>query len=441
MLGLLSCGSHEKQSTAPAHPLDESWIGLLPQEPQRFSDLMNSTSREGWIAFHKNDWQAAARAFADAGSANKLPQARALWELHLFYGDLTRSADHLHKKVFDKWKEKSAIPKGSALPFIAGLAALDSGRESEARAWMQLGTLASDPKVAALSRQLETRPSIDSALTGSELSTLLSAHATARKTGDCGQLIERASKPMVEETFEGARHRYADPLLLRTLSTCHGLETLRLLGGQDPERLPVSAEQESNPFPRLLFGPVTSLADARAESERADRVEGTWGAHAPFLQTLGMPSLDSTDDDPEIGLTFARALDEKLELWASEKVFKASPDGQALYHDLSFNAVWRSHLLTACARDVMLKGQPRKALSLAWSALDLEKAGEITPVNHPALLALIVEGQLKTGRTREALEAMQTLLTAYPDLMGLNEVIGDLAILEGMSRYGDSKEN
>jgi hypothetical protein len=57
------------------------------------------------------------------------------------------------------------------------------------------------------------------------------------------------------------------------------------------------------------------------------------------------------------------------------------------------------------------------------------------------LQAILIEAQLRTGHTREALDCIQPLLAAYPAATGLNEVLGDLAILQGLDRYGDSKEN
>jgi len=48
---------------------------------------------------------------------------------------------------------------------------------------------------------------------------------------------------------------------------------------------------------------------------------------------------------------------------------------------------------------------------------------------------------MRLGRTREALDVLVLLEGGYPEVAPLKELVGDLAVLQGLDRQGDSKEN
>jgi hypothetical protein len=443
---LASCGRKPQTvESGPTLPLDASWMGVLLREPARFSALMESTPRDGWIAYHKADYSTASELFRGEDPKLRLLRGRAQVELQLLFQDLDRSAAFISQKGFDKWRERKAIPEGSGLPLVAGLAALDRGRVDDARTWFDLATKARDPAIATLAAgargAADLRAVVALPLTTSPIPGRLAEHLAARDTGDCTKVLARAKEPFVEEVYEGASHRYYDPLLVGTVAACHGHQARAVLGQESPLLTLARPPEGAEPLVNLLFSGIATEADAASEAARSDATLSTLGLRAPTLAALELPVLSGDADDPELALGFARTLNEKLDLWAADRLYLAPPEGQALFNDLRLGAVWRSQLFLVVARDALARGCPRQALALAWSALDLENASFVTPINHPGLLAVIVEGQLKTGRTREALEAMQPLLNGYPFLLGLNESIGDLAILDGMSRYGDSKEN
>jgi hypothetical protein len=80
-------------------------------------------------------------------------------------------------------------------------------------------------------------------------------------------------------------------------------------------------------------------------------------------------------------------------------------------------------------------------LAFARLAVDLSAPREITPVNHPGLFGTMAEAQARSGYHREALDALAPLSLHRPDLVGLTELLGDWAILVGLDRHGESKEN
>jgi len=76
---------------------------------------MERSSRDGWIAYHKGDYRAAAEAFAPTS----VPRARALLELAALESDLARTATATWSHTFETWERKSGIPSGSAIPVVA----------------------------------------------------------------------------------------------------------------------------------------------------------------------------------------------------------------------------------------------------------------------------------------------------------------------------------
>ena len=201
------------------------------------------------------------------------------------------------------------------------------------------------------------------------------------------------------------------------------------------------AGDEADPLAAVVFSSVLSREALESETGRAAEAPGTLGASGTALASLGLePALPATDD-PDWARGQVHLLDASFDAWAAGERGSAGPDGLALLDDLQLLRVFRSRVLLALARKALIADHPWQAATFAQLALDAENARSVTPVNHPGLQAVLIHAQLQTGRTREALDALQPLVALYPALTGLDEVLGDLAILQGLDRYGDSKEN
>lgn len=88
-----------------------------------------------------------------------------------------------------------------------------------------------------------------------------------------------------------------------------------------------------------------------------------------------------------------------------------------------------------------LQDRPRCALALSMLALDHDEGRSIGPINSPTLYAVTAASWLATGHTREAKDALEALIETFPEVVAVNETIGDLAVLEAMGRSGDSREH
>jgi len=161
----------------------------------------------------------------------------------------------------------------------------------------------------------------------------------------------------------------------------------------------------------------------------------------PTLTALGLSADLGAQDDSEAARLWVRALDQHLDAWQARRAETASPEAQELLDGLQLVAIYRSRLLLDRAREALKAEHPRQALAFAQLALDVEHARSIGPLNPPGLFAVLALANLETGRTREALDALEVLSASDPRVRGLDETLGDLAVLEGIGRDGDSKEN
>jgi hypothetical protein len=449
VLALLAGCSTPEPTPSPATPspvLDGSWVDAVVDSPERFATLTSSPARAGWIALHSNDFGAAVDGFSGDEPDAALGRGRALWELAQLHHGFADAGDLAWERSFATWSEKSAIPTGSALSYVAGLAALEQGDVEVAGAWFQLCAAARDPMVAQAA-ELIAAVHPGQPVEGADLPPLVqryNMHVQARTSGDIGALLAVADQPLVselEERPDGSQlaRAFYDPQLLRTLAVAYQAQATQALGGVAP--LEAMGQAPADSLAPVLFGPVVAGDQLAPEASRAAEAPRTLGASGPALASLGLDSELSTADDADWARGQVRLLDTGLDAWAAQAREAASPDGLALLDDLQLVRIYRSRVLLALGRKALLADHPWQALAFAQLALDLESSRGITHVNHPGLQAIIIEAQLRTGHTREALDAIQPLLDAYPALTGLDEVLGDLAILQGLDRYGDSKEN
>ena len=416
MLALLACEPAPQQEV-DATPLGGSWIAQVVGDPAAFTRVVDA-DREAWIALHRSDLPAAARGEGPAA-------IRARWELAKLYADLGRLDALAWQSTAATWESRTGIPQGSALPWFAALAAGELGAAERAAAWLTRATDAADPAVrqaaAWLAGGAEGAPPADNPLVDRWL-----LHAAARDGGEAGALYEWAVGPLLSERGEGgAVRKFYDPQVLWTLA-----ERTR----PAPEALPGGLEG-------LLFSGCLEAADLEAEHRRLSDggAPGSSCLRGASWEALGLDLLPGPDDDPERARAAVRALDRVLDPWAVA-LAESAGEGRELLDQLGLVPLLRSRVLLAMARGALEAEHPRQALALAQLALDLEHPREISPINAPGLFAVLAEAKLLTGHTREALDTLQVLVDAYPEATGVDEIVGDLAILQAMDRRGDSKE-
>jgi len=159
-----------------------------------------------------------------------------------------------------------------------------------------------------------------------------------------------------------------------------------------------------------------------------------------LLGDLGLnPELGETDS-AQIARELARTVNERSDAWSKTLEQTGSEEGVRLLNDLRFVELYRSQALLALAQMALDEERPRQALSFVQMAQDMSQARSLGPINTPLLNAILAEANLRTGHVREALEPLEILSRSFPEVAGLDEIVGDLSVLQGLNRQGDSKE-
>jgi hypothetical protein len=363
-----------------SHPLDGGWVDAALMDPASFTASI-APHRSGWVSLHANDLSAAASAGGPPGQLAGLQQ-RELEEA------LSRLAGVAWERAYATWARQVGIPEGSAIPVVAALSSLDQGDPERAEAWLARYTgTALTPLVS------ELRAGGLSAASGqTALGACVAAHLSSRGSGEP---LSGCRSPLLEE---GSRRLY-DPLIYRTRAHRLALER------------PASDA--------LLFG-------------------GQWSVvpNAALPESWGIPAAD----EPDAVRDRIRGLDDLLAGWRAAKAAAGAP-GLSLLQELRLVSLYRGHALAGYASRLLDAGQPRSARAAALMALDAGHGRRIGALNPPLLFAALADADLRLGRSREALDMLAPLKEVHPGILGLQETIGDLVVLEGMTRLGDSKEN
>lgn len=400
----IACTGGEPPAEKIVSPLDASWVADVISKPATFDQAV-SDNREAWIAYHRSDLREAIRLGGFAGD-------RAARDLALLHADLGVVSSEAWASSMTTWEKKGQLPDDSAIAWFAALAALETGDEATARTWLEKASNANDAQVRGAAAALAARPDLSGPLpdaSGNVLLEQFNANLGSRISGQLDGLgIDDAIWVEAAGDHERAFH---DPMRHWSLADVHG----------DVGSVP-------DGITGLLFSACLDAQSASCATSTAT--------------SLGIDADLAGEDDPEKARELVRSLDVALDAWAGEQEDALGDDGRALLDDLALVPRLRAEVLLGLARDAIADDRPRQALAMAQLALDLERPREVGPVNLPGLYAVLATANLRTGHTREALDNLH-VLTGSPldEAHGVKEIVGDLAILQGLDRQGDSKEN
>ncbi|NCG22310.1 MAG: hypothetical protein GWP91_25110 [Rhodobacterales bacterium] len=412
---LAGCTAESPEFDSPLPQM--GWLTTVSQQPDRFGSLMEGSSRDGWVALHQNNYQGAATAFAK----HPLFRARATSELVALQEDLAWLSGVANVELYTAWQERSSMPSSGASVIVA-MAASCSGLE--AKSWA--GKVhKDDPGHGIAATILDGRPYFEAAV-DSPLAERLRLHATPEATA----LIAASLSPLIAlpATADTPEHRFWDPCVHDALRRYWEQATQADLGPQGV------AAWEGQELGGRLFAPWLTSAHLQQDNA-AQRPLGASSGVA-----LGITAeLTSTFDDAQAAREESRLLTAALDEAMIQLQAAASTDGKALLLDLGLAEQWRQRWHLVRARQALDAGRHRQAL--AYTDLGRQFSEPVGPLNPPGLLVVSAHAQLKLGHTREALDTLHSLRKTVPEIVGLIEVIGDLAVLQGLDRTGDSKEN
>ena len=395
-MAALGCGG--TGGSADRTALEGGWIQLLGEEPDSFAGIVGEgDSRAAWVAIHNGDLAAASAADGAAGWRGRSEAA-------LIEQDLAWLAESAWPLWMDRWSAGPGLPIGTALPALVALSAHDAGREEEAQAALSRLDPWAAPEAQALAAAIDTGQPFDAMRfdgTGG-MAPCLAAHQAARAARDAAPLAACSGPLWVEGKGERALH---DPLQHATRA--------RVLALPPPQGV--------SGFTQLLFS-------------------GDWAcseASAPACEPPAPLAAPAPGADPQAEVA---RLDVLLDQWTAATLDDLSPEGRALITDLRLVEVFRARHLARWARAALDADAPEVALVYLRAARDHTDPRAVGPTNPPELFALQARAHLAAGRPREALDALQPLAAGWPHSRSLTETIGDIAVLDTLSRRGDSKE-
>ena len=134
------------------------------------------------------------------------------------------------------------------------------------------------------------------------------------------------------------------------------------------------------------------------------------------------------------------AADAQLDALAAAWRAGASVEGLALEQDLALIALWRAEAIRAEAESLLALDRPDDAAMALMLAADATQTKVVGPTSGASLRVAIAEAALKTGRAREALDALSPLRDSWPELVPTIELINDLVVLNSLGEAGQSSE-
>lgn len=407
---LVACGTQDVAAPAQPSALDGSWLATVVDTPSEFEALVEG-GVDPWARLHENDLMAASEHTGPAAD-------RAERDLAVLHEDLGRLSSTAWAAASDAWVERSSLPQDSALTWLAALAALEQQDTERAGVWLKRASTKGSPGARRAATALIASPTLDAALEVAD-NPLVDRFLLHQRLRAEGAIKVPLGALVLEQTPDYTRELY-DPQVHWTLAVGYASRAVN-----PPEGLPT-----------LLFGHCLTQADA-VDDRGADGVRCAISAAA----ALEVDADPGATDDPNRAREVARSITESLDRWQNSRLQSSSPDGQALLRDLQLIDKLRAQILMGLARDALLNNHPHQAVAYIETGLDKSNPREITPVNAPSMFVVLAEARLLTGHTREALDALQVLTKAYPEAAGVDEIVSDLAILQGLDRQGDSKEN
>ncbi len=428
LLLCLACGDDASTShplpTPPAAQGSYGWVGEVALSPSEFGATI-AAERRGWTALHAHDYRTATASFSE-------PTHRARPELSmaLLHHDLALVGDEAASRLFDEWAERGGLPEHGAARAVAALAAWCSGSDQAA----QWAAEAPDGIVGASAlAAIAAGTSPLEAPHDDAIGQRLALHVAARR-GEVETLEAAQGLPMVTEEAHGFTRAFYDPCAHHALATGWEARAAKSLDASSWRGMRAWGD---GGLAGRLFSPWLDASDLLAEVERAEHA-GLVGVQGARLDALGLPL--ATGDDPQLARELVRSLDGHLDTWRADLLHRADAEGDALIDSLGLVERFRQEWLVVFARHALHQGHPRAALAVLQQARDVGEP-EVGPANSPSLFALTAAAEIRAGHTRQALDALEPLSRSFTAVRGVQELVGDLAVLQGLDRQGDSKES
>jgi hypothetical protein len=383
----------------PAAPpvVAAGWLDEVAYHPEAFAAL-TAEHRDGWVALHDGDALAASRAF---GTGEHVGATRAAIALATWHDDVATLTAGVHAALWARWSEEAGRSGAAPLPPDAAWLALVSGT-----------CAAADPGPAA----------------PDDVRAHFATHRTAREEGDTERLAGLGEAPVRVVPGGGFERRSWDPCVDAALAE---VWTDRATGG-------TGAWTSVRPDPQhhlaWTFLAAWPTVDAWVDGVQRGESPGYVGPGAAEIDALGVTEPGATADEARDRVA---RLGAALDAVGARVLDQAPAEGSALVAELGLVERWREALALAFARRALQAGHPTAAA--VWLRSVARPGTGLRPA--PSVGVLLAWAELRTGHTREALAALHAVSAHQPGLRGVEDVLSDLVVLEGLGKPGDSKED
>jgi hypothetical protein len=240
--------------------------------------------------------------------------------------------------------------------------------------------------------------------------------------GELQGLDAAIAQPPLTHEAQGFYRAFYDPCAPRALAAGWATRAAISAGGD----LRALTEAPTTELAASFMSGWTDNADLTRHAALDPR-PGLWGAANPALAEAA---------DAQEALDRARAWTATLD--AEEVALRdaAADAGDELLDGLGLVPRFRQEALVARARRALIDDQP----AIAEAFLQLAHDAARPDANSPSVAILRAEAELRQGRARAALDALHPVVDR-PAARPAAEIIADLAVLQGLDRHGDSKED
>jgi hypothetical protein len=381
---LIACG----EAPPPTAPAAATWVEDVAFDPSRFAALLEG-ERDGWVALHGHDHALAWDRFVAASGSGSVSARRAALGRSVWHEDLALLTREVHARLWSTWRTRSAGGGAAPLPADASWV--------EAVAADCAGPLSPpDAPPAAAER--------------------LNRGAAARDRADVEALEELARAPAWVAQADGFERTWWDPCLDASLARAWSVRAR----GDDWGGLGGA-----------LFGAWATSGDLE-EALSMGTPAGELGADAPAVSGTGVTD---AGDDADAARARVALLTAATDATAARILDAAPAEGSALAAELALVPRWREQVALAFARRALREGHPEA--SAVWARAS--GRGAVPP--DPSAAVVLATAELRAGHTREALAALHPVWGPDRDLRSALDPLSDLAVLEGLGKPGDSKED
>jgi hypothetical protein len=388
------------------------WLSEAVYEPVTFRTLLSASPR-GWEALRDHAYEEALSNFEDPTS-----QARALWRLMIFHGDMAQLTSIANEKLYtlllvsvpgtDKpdgdTDTQTAADEGNREIYsvLATLSAYCS-TQGDVAGWA--GRVSSKTTGYNLVEAIQHGRAPWTLEANDVFTKRMRLHQTLRINGNADGFIASANRALLVERDDVSETSFFDPCVFYSLAEHWEARLARTLRGDDWHAMDKLSEKGLS---ARVYAPWLTGADLHTEILVANHSDEV-GARSPSLRTLGLGTNPQHIDDVQNAKEEIASLDRGLTAWRSTILENATDDGKSILQEHVLFPQFRSSWLTTRGRQALQEGRPQQAGAYLSAVTDDDRVRV-----PPSTWVLRAEIALRAGDSATAKRHLENVLEQHP---------------------------